>query len=328
MREGKGHWIRDRWNELSPVAQDFTFALMGIGSVCIWVGWRADRTGAWKDYPFTVNVISAIATACFGIPVALLILRYLLTVQEERSARLRAIREAQESSERLANFASYLIGNLDYFDEDVSFLEDERDRIRRLLKYFPTELQDWSHLPVARMTYQRELAAALNSGEVGHLEDRRRELVQYAADAVEDEWRYFQRHVQPLLQASSLPRLPVHLVRGLDDSVSRARVALWAQSHRDLDDGIPLKAHRNLYTTPDRTLLGEGGNHRIGFRPDADVLLAMGAPDTATDAASHVAHLREILEQFDEWIHRMYVTRNIVTSCRAVAAWCDEHLQP
>jgi hypothetical protein len=49
-------------------------ALWALGAALAIIGWQGDRHGFWEDKGFLVNLFSSLTSACFGIPLAVIIL--------------------------------------------------------------------------------------------------------------------------------------------------------------------------------------------------------------------------------------------------------------
>lgn len=113
------------WNEVDPVVRGVVIGLLGTGLTMSTVGWVLDLTGKWSDLPFTVNMVSSAAAACFGLPIALVLLQYLLRQQEEHSGRIRLRRLAQSEAKKLSDFARRQVedlGKVRNFREEVDVL--------------------------------------------------------------------------------------------------------------------------------------------------------------------------------------------------------------
>ncbi|WP_432246118.1 hypothetical protein ACRB8A_19745 (plasmid) [Arthrobacter sp. G.S.26] len=80
-----------------------------IGIFGLVIGWRFDLSGYWISAPFQLNIYSAGTTACFGIPLALVVLRSVTSYQEERTALLSAIRTAIAAAGELNERAGRLV---------------------------------------------------------------------------------------------------------------------------------------------------------------------------------------------------------------------------
>lgn len=96
--------------------------LVGVGALLMSLGFIADVRGFWKDASFSPSFLSSLTSACFGIPLALVVLRYLIEQQEERSARRAAQRLAVATARRMDDLADLLI-------RDKAALEEARSQI-------------------------------------------------------------------------------------------------------------------------------------------------------------------------------------------------------
>ncbi|MFJ5549092.1 hypothetical protein [Streptomyces sp. NPDC093225] len=85
------------WAE-TPKQIRLSALLIPVGTVLFFVGLRLDATGWWTGHDYVLNIYSGLTGACFGIPVALLLLNRLTSAQDEarqaEQARQRATEEA------------------------------------------------------------------------------------------------------------------------------------------------------------------------------------------------------------------------------------------
>jgi hypothetical protein len=86
-----GAFLRRVTHRVSPAVWLPSILLWGSGSVLIWLGLVGDRRGWWTDRPFLTNLVSGLTGACFGIPVALLILTELSNRQRQRVEGVNAV---------------------------------------------------------------------------------------------------------------------------------------------------------------------------------------------------------------------------------------------
>lgn len=82
----------DRARRLTTSA---SIGLVALGIALVGVGLLGDSKGWWQSRPFLTNVLSTIGGACFGLPVALVVLR---RVAETRDGEAAAQRDAAESA--------------------------------------------------------------------------------------------------------------------------------------------------------------------------------------------------------------------------------------
>lgn len=111
-RRTKLRFRRLFWNEVDPVVRGVVLCLLGLGAFLSIVGWALDVAGLWSDLPFSVNMASSAAAACFGVPIALVLLQYLLGQQEEHLGRIRLRRLVQVETSKMADFAWQQVGDL------------------------------------------------------------------------------------------------------------------------------------------------------------------------------------------------------------------------
>jgi hypothetical protein len=71
------------WRSVSPVLRLFAIWSFVVGLVLVALGTVGDIRGWWPHAPFLTNLASSVTGACFGIPVALVVLQRLAAVQSE-----------------------------------------------------------------------------------------------------------------------------------------------------------------------------------------------------------------------------------------------------
>jgi hypothetical protein len=71
------------WRSVSPVLRAFALWSFLVGLVLVALGTVGDVRGWWPQAPFLTNLASSVTGACFGIPVALVVLQRLAAVQSE-----------------------------------------------------------------------------------------------------------------------------------------------------------------------------------------------------------------------------------------------------
>ncbi|WP_159619413.1 hypothetical protein [Arthrobacter zhaoguopingii] len=74
------------WRNSGTLFKTLVVGLPPLGVVLVLIGWRLEIDGAWVRLPFLLNLFSAVVTACFGVPLALVLIRALTWHQEERVA--------------------------------------------------------------------------------------------------------------------------------------------------------------------------------------------------------------------------------------------------
>ena len=75
--------IGKRWRSFSLVLRRLAIVLWVAGIALLALGVLGDRLSWWSDRPFLANLVSSMVGACFGIPVAVLILQRLAAAQAD-----------------------------------------------------------------------------------------------------------------------------------------------------------------------------------------------------------------------------------------------------
>lgn len=88
------HNLTAEWRAISPTLRHLCVILLISGMGLLSVGVLGDTEGWWSQAPFLTNVASSITGACFGIPLALLILQRLSTVQSSKAQMASSFRVA------------------------------------------------------------------------------------------------------------------------------------------------------------------------------------------------------------------------------------------
>ncbi|WP_432138642.1 hypothetical protein [Streptomyces sp. bgisy154] len=95
--------MRTFWDESPSIIRQISLLLWALGLLTLFLGIYGDECGWWSDRSFLTNIASGVTAALFGIPVALLFLSQLATLQAEQAqrsaARGLAIRLAEEFRE-------------------------------------------------------------------------------------------------------------------------------------------------------------------------------------------------------------------------------------
>jgi hypothetical protein len=81
-----------------------TLLVAGVGFVIL--GLLGDERGWWSDRPFLTNLLTAIAGACFGIPLAIAVLQSLSRLQGH-------LYERRKNFEKIASLGANLLGRVE-----------------------------------------------------------------------------------------------------------------------------------------------------------------------------------------------------------------------
>jgi hypothetical protein len=242
--------------------------LLLLGTSFWTIGWTGDERGWWVNRPFLTNVVSSMATACFGIPFAVFVLQRLSSMQSVRATVLRSISRTLRSADRLLNgttvdqFDNHLFGRLKLIETRIEVIKDPA----------------YQGLPKARSMLDEMHEAILELGEIW------RPSPEFGRHLTElrDDWRYVRENVPAkLLEAGlSAPRVTVL------DNVDRCFDQIGADVEKgivewlnDADDSLryptsPLEVKDlDSFVTGYRHLLDEIGDLRAALASAAGALL-------------------------------------------------------
>ncbi len=205
------------WQDLDPVVQRTALILAGIGALLMSLGLMADARGFWKDASFSPSFLSSLTSACFGIPIALLFLQYLLRYQEDYMERLRTSRLAKATAAELKVLVRSYVVNPDALvkasEEAISqglvlhYLLEKVPKLRPLTRLIPSasstaadEIRDGLQNVVDA------LAAAGNHLEegIGAIETREVDVLE---ETIEATWKYLDEHIRLRASETGLPWL-------------------------------------------------------------------------------------------------------------------------
>lgn len=188
------------WLETALSVKIAVIALLALGVLLTALGVAADLSSVWGDLPFSVNMVSGVASACFGIPVALVVLPYLLFLQQERTIR-------QKTHAAVSEFRRLV----DDYVRDEARYEEIGNLIQRVRKSFGgnsrNETKELLSL-VLKSWYEAVPASHERPGLEAH---------------ISEQWKYLDSVIQPLIHQAGLP--------WLDPSTARLGSAIkWGQS--------------------------------------------------------------------------------------------------
>lgn len=205
------------WADLDIMVRRVTLGLLFTGALLVEIGFFVDLAGAWQRYPFLVNIVSGMASACFGIPLALAVLSHLLRRQEDYSATLKRRRSAaaaakqlsgavalywaeqhalKKAEERLLEASACLMGNRNL--GSVRFADG-------------STIADLAEADVSRargkMLYQ--LLPMLREAHYFYLAGVPSAWTDIEAE-IHSTWRYLNDHIRPQLIEAGLPWIPAN----------------------------------------------------------------------------------------------------------------------
>jgi hypothetical protein len=222
--------LRRFWHSFSWPLRQAALLLWTLGCSLLMLGWQGDRAGWWATRPFATNLVSSLASACFGIPVALLVLQRLSATQadviERHAAGRLAVRAAVELSQAARDLFPY-----------VTQMDDELQTQSRLGQAF-TGLQAVSanlgrlaapdKYVLSRLALTEELHVfVVKAQETSSLckEDLRRKTELTAATYTFcAQWSFLKSHVRSRLAEVDIPWLPAALEADLDGVAGRFQI--------------------------------------------------------------------------------------------------------
>lgn len=207
------------WQDLDPLVQTTALILLATGFILLLLGVLADATGFWGDASFTPNIFSALASACFGIPLALVVLRYVIDQQEEHSAKRAARRMALSTVDRMTLLASSIIHDQKLFEQGAAEIKEcawWKSRMDSTVWPSDWKMRYLAHVPGTTSAKSRALLVeklkewmprCLQAHEIFEqsLPPHPDRLPMY--QELELNWRYLDEAVRPRLLENGLPWL-------------------------------------------------------------------------------------------------------------------------
>jgi hypothetical protein len=128
------------WRTVDGGIRKTTVLLWLLGSAMVILGVQGDERSWWSERPFLTNLVSSIAGACFGIPIALLVLQNL-------SSRQARILERHSTNRMGAKAAGRLLQSLQEIDQFVRRTTTDVDELaglsRQILHSAGITLEPW-----------------------------------------------------------------------------------------------------------------------------------------------------------------------------------------
>jgi len=92
MANTQGVSLVASWRDAGRRLQHIFLAFLFCGTSLAILGLLGDNEGWWDSRPFLINFVSSSAAACFGIPFALLVFRYLQLAHQARAEAIKGLR--------------------------------------------------------------------------------------------------------------------------------------------------------------------------------------------------------------------------------------------
>ena len=116
--------LRRLWSGASRLVRTVVVVLLCQGVILTVTGLLLDIFKVWDSSPFVVNLASSAASTCFSIPIALVVPRYLLEQQQDRSEQAKFQRLALNAIDRVHSLANEVILDWPTCNSAVEVLEE------------------------------------------------------------------------------------------------------------------------------------------------------------------------------------------------------------
>lgn len=256
-------WVRRTWSQSSPGIRLTSVLMWSFGLALSAAGVAADAYDWWGERQFTVNLISSLAGASFGIPLALIVFQQLSAQEARRHQRY----------ERVVQMA------LDAVDELVVTIRDvvlDDDTFTQLITRASRLTDDL--LPAHVGTdYSTQIEEILHTWEeISRFSwDSAAEIHQALAtlQAAEGQWWAFRQNLGPRLRHQGIDWADSPRASLIEQRLHTAQDAFHRLDHHDIDYDAVIQAYVDKSTQP----------LRAGKRDVREALAALGAH--AADAA-------------------------------------------
>jgi hypothetical protein len=101
--------FRNVWNETGSTLRKAWILLWAVGAALLALGAWGDRDGFWTDKPYLTNTFSALTSAAFGVPIALVVLQRIAASETDAAEARAARRMARRVSADLASAVTALV---------------------------------------------------------------------------------------------------------------------------------------------------------------------------------------------------------------------------
>lgn len=119
--------VRKGWGETGRTLRKAWIVLWAIGMVLLALGAWGDSDGFWADKPYLTNTFSALTSAAFGIPLALVVLQRIAASEADAAEARSARRMARRVSADLASAVAALVrGGTPAVQTTKMYLQDQR----------------------------------------------------------------------------------------------------------------------------------------------------------------------------------------------------------
>lgn len=156
--------LRTVWNETGSALKKAWIFLWVCGVILLTLGEWGDSVGFWADKPYLTGMFSALSSAAFGVPVALLVVQRLAASEADAAEARAARRMAARVSADLASAVTALVKDgVPAIQEVQVYLRDQRDSLVPNGDY-------WRPVTASRMYYQPFIEAIDSAmGKTGEL---------------------------------------------------------------------------------------------------------------------------------------------------------------
>ena len=122
--------LRTAWNETGSTLKKAWIVLWASGVILLAFGVWGDRVGFWANKPYLTNTFSALTSAAFGVPVALVVLQRVAASEADAAEARAARRMAARVSADLASTVTALVRDgIPAMQTVQVYLRDQRDSL-------------------------------------------------------------------------------------------------------------------------------------------------------------------------------------------------------
>ena len=143
-----GATAREMWNETSGTLKRAWLVLWACGAALLAFGAWGDNSGFWNDKPYLSNTVSELTCTAFGVPVALIMLQRLASLETDAAESRSARRMARRVSADFETAAQALA------KDGIAGMRAARECLRNLLESLVPNGDYWRSAAAPRLRYQ------------------------------------------------------------------------------------------------------------------------------------------------------------------------------
>lgn len=187
------------WIDSSRGLRILVVIMWAVGGALFGGGWYLDNHGWWEHRPFVTNLASAFTGAFFAIPIAILVVQWIIRSEAEWSQKTYAMLQARRTLEELINIAYRLIGGPEQAEELKSVFQNLRTRADSIIEWY-AKLED-----IEVESRLRALKEALHAaGRPWCTSAARWYVATGDLISLRNSWQLFVEHIRPRLATSGL----------------------------------------------------------------------------------------------------------------------------